>query len=305
MRKTVPRVALLLALGLLASGCLAAAPATAVPATAGLPTAIAAQSREFSGALAYQHVKAQVDLGPRPVGTPGDRATANYIVSQLEKSGWTVERQTFTLYDTEVQNIVARSGEGEGAILVGAHYDTRPKADRDAEHAGEPVPGANDGASGVAVLLELARSLDRAALKQPVWLAFFDAEDSGRIGPWDWSEGARYMATHLTTLPAAVVVIDMIGDADQQIYLEENSDPALTDQIWGVARELGISTFIASPKWRMIDDHLPFKERGVPVALLIDFDYPYWHTVGDTADKVSAASLENVGRVLERWLESR
>jgi glutaminyl-peptide cyclotransferase len=299
MRNDRIRLYLAVLVALLVSGC------AATPALIAQPSPTVAAQRTFSGDAAYQDVVAQLALGPRPVGTPANRATADYIVRQLTEAGWSVERQTFTLYDTEVQNIIARSGEGNSPILLGAHYDTRPKADRDTEHPDQPVPGASDGASGVGVLLELARALDRTALKQPVWLTFFDAEDSGRIGKWDWSEGARYMASHLTTTPAAVVVIDMVGDADQQIYLEENSDAELNRQLWDVAKTLGISSFMSTAKWRMIDDHLPFRERGIPVALLIDFDYPYWHTVGDTADKVSATSLANVGRVLERWLEGK
>jgi Zn-dependent M28 family amino/carboxypeptidase len=98
----------------------------------------------------------------------------------------------------------------------------------------------------------------------------------------------------------------MIGDADQNIYLEQNSTPALRDKIWAVAGELGYAAnIIPQPKYTMIDDHIPFLERGIPSVDLIDFDYPYWHTTGDTADKVAPASLERVGRTLEVWLEEK
>ncbi|MFZ1472166.1 MAG: M28 family peptidase, partial [Anaerolineae bacterium] len=100
------------------------------------------------------------------------------------------------------------------------------------------------------------------------------------------------------------IVVDMIGDADQQIYLERNSDEKYQQQLWQIAARLGFETvFIPQPKWTMVDDHIPFKEAGIPAVDIIDFDYPYWHTTQDTTDKLSGDSLERVGRVLEVWLE--
>ena len=169
--------------------------------------------------------------------------------------------------------------------------------------------GANDGASGVAVLLELARTLEREALHNQVWLAFFDAEDNGHLDGWDWCIGSKYMAEHLeiasasgSTAPEvdAVVVVDMVGDASQQLYLERNSDATLQARLWEIAATLGYTdTFISEYRWAMMDDHVPFAQRGIPAVDIIDFDYPYWHTTQDTPDKVSAESLERVGRVLE------
>jgi glutaminyl-peptide cyclotransferase len=190
-------------------------------------------------------------------------------------------------------------------IILGAHYDTRRMADQDPVRPTDPVPGANDGASGVAVLLELARTLDRQRVPHEVWLAFFDAEDNGRLDGWDWIIGSRYMADNLTVQPEAMILVDMIGDADQQIYLELNSDPQLSAALWATAASLGYGQhFIPAPRFTMIDDHIPFKERGIPAVDIIDFDYPHWHTTADTADKVSAASLERVGRTLEAYLET-
>ena len=155
--------------------------------------------------------------------------------------GWTVEEQPFVYQGVAARNIIAKAGQGQVAIL-GAHYDTRLQADKDPDPARqtEPVIGANDGASGVAVLLELARTLDKDELDYEVWLTFFDAEDNGRIGDWDYLAGSRYMAENLNVTPEMVVVADMIGDADQQIYKERNSTPEL------------ISVFGASPPtWAM------------------------------------------------------
>jgi Zn-dependent M28 family amino/carboxypeptidase len=258
----------------------------------------------FDGERAYAHVTAQCDLGPRPPGSQAWQATGDYIVAELEKQGWAVETQEFTYRDTPVRNIIGKlSADDERPIVIlGAHYDTRRSADM--ENPAEPVLGANDGASGVAVLLELARVLDRDKLQNQVWLAFFDAEDNGGLDGWEWCVGSSYMAANLTVTPQAVVVVDMVGDADQQLYFEHNSDPALQAQLWGIAATLGYtSTFIAEYRWAILDDHVPFAQRGISAVDIIDFDYPYWHTTQDTPDKVSAESLERVGRVLEVWLE--
>jgi glutaminyl-peptide cyclotransferase len=228
-------------------------------------------------------------------------ATGDYIIARLEELDWTVETEEFTYRETPVRNIVSRVGEGP-VIVLGAHYDTRRSAD--AEDASVPVMGANDGASGVAVLLELARTLERDELQNEVWLAFFDAEDNGRLDGWEWCVGSSTMADNLEVTPEAVVVVDMVGDADQQLYLERRSDPTLQTHLWEIAATLGYTdTFISEYKHSMYDDHIPFAQRGIPAVDIIDFDYPYWHTTQDTPDKVSAESLERVGRVLEVWLE--
>jgi Zn-dependent M28 family amino/carboxypeptidase len=203
-----------------------------------------------------------------------------------------------------VRNVVATRGGPSGpAIILGAHFDTRQFADQDPTLANRklPVPGANDGASGVAVLLEIARSLP-ADSKIPVRLVFFDTEDQGDLPGWDWILGSKVYAQSLTSTPLAVVVVDMIGDADLNIYQERSSNPALVKTIWQSAADLGYAQFIPQPKYSMIDDHTPFLEKGYPAVDLIDFDYPNWHTIGDTPDKVSAASLKAVGDVLIRWI---
>jgi Zn-dependent M28 family amino/carboxypeptidase len=205
------------------------------------------------------------------------------------------------------RNIIGRAGRGP-VVLVGAHYDTRRRADNDPDAArrSEPVLGANDGASGVAVLLELARSLDQRSLKNEVWLTFFDAEDNGRLDGWDFIAGSRYMAQNLTTLPKAVIIADMVGDADQQIFKERNSSAALQDRLWTIAAQLGYEKFfIPEYKWAMTDDHTPFLQRGVMAVDINDFDYPHWHTTQDTTDKIAPLSLERVGRVIKTFLETQ
>ena len=261
---------------------------------------------QFEGRTAYHHVLMQTQIGPRPTGSAANVSAGDYIIEKLRDQGWQVEVQPFTYRGVQGRNIIGKAGSGP-VIIVGAHYDTRRRADNDSQRArrSEPVLGANDGASGVGVLLELARSLDRTKLSNEVWLAFFDAEDNGGLDGWEFIAGSQYMAQNLKTMPQAVIVVDMVGDADQQIYKERNSSPALQDKLWAIAAKLGYEKyFIPDYKHAMIDDHTPFLQRGILAADIIDFDYPYWHTTQDTADKVAPASLERVGRVLKTFLET-
>jgi glutaminyl-peptide cyclotransferase len=275
-----------------------------VPRPPATPTSDAS-IREFSGDSALRFISGQVAFGPRPTGSEASIRTGDYIIDRLKAFGWNTEVQPFTYRGVSARNIIARAGAGPPAI-VGAHYDTRKRADRDLDPSRrtEPMLGANDGASGAAVLLELARTLDKQHLGNEVWLAFFDAEDNGGLDGWQFIVGSQFMADHLSVTPEMVIVVDMIGDADQQIYKERTSTPGLQDRIWSIAAGLGYQAyFISQSKWTMTDDHTPFLRHGYDAVDLIDFDYPFWHTTQDTADKVSAASLERVGRVLETLLE--
>jgi len=267
---------------------------------------VSRQEIQFDGQRALLWVERQMEFGPRIPGSEASRKTAGWVVEQLESKGWEIEIQHFDYLETPLMNIIAKSEDVDGSkpILLGAHYDTRPYADRDPINPEAPVPGANDGASGVAILIELAHVLDSRQLRQPVWLVFFDAEDSGNIGGWDWIIGSSFFADNLTQELEAVVIVDMVGDRDLQLFIEKNSDPALVQEIWKVADQLGYKAFVNTPKYSIIDDHLPFLQIGVPAVDIIDFDYTYWHTISDTVDKVSADSLEQVGRTLEYWLEN-
>jgi Zn-dependent M28 family amino/carboxypeptidase len=153
----------------------------------------------------------------------------------------------------------------------------------------------------VAVLLELARTLPDKTV--PLWLVFFDAEDNGRIEGWDWILGSRAFVEEVPMQPRAVVIVDMIGDADLNIYLEKNSNVKIRGEIWDTAATLGHGdVFINTEKHSMLDDHTPFLEAGLPAVDIIDFDYPYWHTTEDTPEKVSAESLQAVGDTLWHWV---
>jgi hypothetical protein len=264
----------------------------------------------FDGDRAYQDVIHQTDLGPRTPGSQGHAQVINWIQSELREAGWQVEIQESEMLGHPIKNIIAKGSreivDETPLIILGAHYDTRLVADEDPDPSkrSTPVPGANDGASGVAVLLELARVVPKD-LPVAVWLVFFDAEDNGRLPGWDWILGSRAFVSQLEYKPEAVVIVDMIGDADLNIYQERNSDAAINRRIFAKAAELGYTEqFIPTPGHRMLDDHTPFLEAGIPAVDLIDFDYPYWHTTGDTADKVSAQSLQAVGDTILGWLKS-
>ena len=269
-------------------------------------------SPPFDGEQAFMHVEQQLNFGPRLTDSMGSRRFRYWLTDLLETMGWRVHTHRFPTPDggTGV-NVIAAMGAGP-EILLGAHYDSRLLADEDPVLSlrDRPVPGANDGASGVAVLLELARVLDVSSTQHTVCLAFFDAEDNGNIPGWFWIMGSQAYADDLEDQPRcrnpqAVIIVDMVGDIDQQIFIEQSGTKELSDAIWSQAADLGYEQFlIPEPGYLLIDDHLPFLRTGIPAITIIDFDYSFWHTVSDTLDKVSADSLERVGLTLETWLEN-
>ncbi len=295
----------------------ASATATA-PALATLDTTAAATASggplRFDGQQAFKHAEAQVNFGIRPTGSDALIKTGDYIIARLKEYGWTVTEQPFVLdvagQPVNGRNIVGSIGIGP-VIIIGAHYDTRLWADRDPDPANrhDPILGANDGASGVAVMLELARVLGQHyTYQREVRLLFLDAEDNGNIPGWNnFSLGTTYYVQHLDTKPDAVIILDMIGDRDLNVYYEVGSmasAPDVMTGLWTVAEQLGYgANFIKQAKYNMTDDHTPFIQQGIRAIDVIDFDYPYWHTLADTLDKISADSLEKVGRVVQTYLE--
>ncbi len=265
----------------------------------------------FDAQRAFNDVKYQMDLGPRTMESAAHEAAAEWINASLLKAGWQVEIELTHLDYAEritgpssVKNIIAKRGSGTPWVILGSHYDSRSVADQDPDPAkrNQPVPGANDGASTVAILLELARVLP-ANLNKQVWLVFFDAEDNGNSLGAGWSLGAQFFVERLQGKPDSVEILDMLGDKNLDIYMEKNSNAELNAQIWAVAKELGYRQFIPTYKYAIIDDHLPFIDAGISAVDIIDFDYPYWHTTQDTLDKISAESLKAVGDTVMQWLE--
>jgi len=265
------------------------------------------QQLGFNGTRAFAHLEAQCSFGPRPPGSDNLTHCGDYIVMVLREEGWPVQNQTWTYQGVSLRNILAGAAQAPGLVVL-AHYDTRPLADRDPDPANRtrPILGANDGASGVAVLLELAAVLPPWA-RDRVVLLFVDAEDSGGIAGWPWIVGSTHYVETLTPQQRegiqAALLLDMVGDANLQIKREGSSTPQLTQAIWQTAHTLGYEDiFLDLPGYTLIDDHRPFLEAGIPACDIIDFDYPYWHTLADTPDKCSPSSLEAVGRVVESFL---
>jgi glutaminyl-peptide cyclotransferase len=269
------------------------------------------------GARLHARVVKQVAFGPRVPGTAGHEAMRAWLVSELERLGARVEQQhavDSTLgRPLELVNVIARFGPAEGRrVLLCAHWDSRPVADRDPDPAkrGQPIPGANDGGSGVAVLLEVAELLSRRPAPVAVELAFFDAEDlGGAARPEEFSLGARAYARALAARPRAEwpvagFLFDMVGDRDLAIHPEVVSAQraaSLVALVLEGARVTGARHFHPDPRYSLTDDHIPLIEAGLPTVDIIDFDYPAWHTVADGPDQVSPESLAEVARVAA-WL---
>ena len=273
----------------------------------------AAAQGEFDGEAAFGYVETQMAFGPRVPNSEGHRRTGDWILAQLQARADSVEVQEFGHVTVDGELLQLRNFIGRfrpdlpDRILYVAHWDTRPRADRSANLGQQrmPVPGANDGASGVAVLLGVADALVRTPPTIGVDLLFVDGEDYGDFSTGDdVLLGSRYYAATLdpSALPLFAVVWDMVGDRDLQIYQEGNSvagAPEVVDRVWARARELGYgSVFRDRVGYTMTDDHVPLLEAGVRAIDVIDFDdVPWWHTTEDTIDKVSAESLKIVGDV--------
>ena len=263
---------------------------------------ISAKSK-FNGIRAYDDMITQLTLGSRILGSLAHTQEEQFISDSIVESGWNYQYQDAVVSGISIRNIIGfrEKHDDSSFIIIGAHYDSRRLENfEDTNITQEGIPGANDGASGVALLLELMRTLPEKTL--PIWFVFFDAEEYYGIEDKDGSIGARYFVEKLTAFPRFAIIVDMVGDNDLDIYYEGYSDNNLNEEIWEIAHDLGHFVFIPEVKYFILDDHLPFQEVGIPSTLIIDFDYPYWHTVLDTADKVSPDSLDIVGDTLWTWI---
>ncbi len=271
----------------------------------------AGPARPFDGAAAYRAVETQVGFGPRIPGTAGHAAEAAWLDSLLRPLADTLVVQRWTHVtgagdSLPLVNFVAKFNPMAGErLLFLAHWDTRPISDGPASRdSAAPVPGANDGASGVAVLLGVAAALRAVPTSFGVDLLFVDGEDYGVFADEnDVLIGSKYYAAHLPVgaLPLYAVLFDMVGDRDLQIYQEGNSltgAPEVVDLVWSVAKKAGHGNlFIPVPRHTITDDHISLQAIGIRAIDVVDFDYLYWHTPDDTPDKVSAQSLQAVGEV--------
>jgi hypothetical protein len=278
----------------------------------------AAEVPDFSGPRAMAWLTAQCDLGPRPPGSPALESLRRLIESHADSLGLRCVRLCFETSDPwrggplEVCNLVVSAGPAGGPrFWLGAHYDTRPAADQDPDPARrqEPILGANDGASGTAVLLHLMELLAASPPPRGVDLLFFDAEDSGRSGdPGGFCVGSRHLAATWNDFPSplagsspqALVVLDMIGHAGLDVGMEGYSlrlAPDLTRAVFERAADLGLRAFAPVPAVPVYDDHVPFLQAGIPAVDLIDFGFAQWHTVADTPEVCDPASLAAAGRL--------
>jgi Zn-dependent M28 family amino/carboxypeptidase len=272
-----------------------------------------ANAAAFNGEAAFQYAQAQVNFGPRVPGTPAWRTAGDWIVAQMRQRADTVIEQTWwhKLANGDsipMRNILARYNlKATDRILYLTHWDTRPIADSETDSAKRllPIPGANDGASGVGLFVALGDVLKAAPPTVGVDLLFVDGEDYGDFDQdKDVLIGSRYFATHLPSpgyQPIFGVLWDMIGDKDLQIYQEQNSlnqAPEVVSRVWQIAAKQGhADVFVPQAKWAVTDDHIPLLQAGLHVIDVIDLDYPDHHRLSDTMDKISAKSLKVVGDV--------
>jgi peptidase M28-like protein len=269
----------------------------------------------FDGHRALEQVKKQVSFGPRPAGSPALKQLQSYLKSELASYDCKFDVDDFNV-DTPagskpMENILVKiPGEKPGIILLGTHYDTKIL---------EGFVGADDGASSTAVMLEIARNLcpqPPRPRRYAVWIAFFDGEEATKF---EWSDadsvyGSREMTARLANsgdLPKikAFLLADLVGGKNAHFKKDSSSTPALVDQVWKIAGDLGYADiFINDSTTIGGDDHFPFTKRHVPSVDVIDLDIqsdvPYWHTINDTTDKISAKSLAITGHVFLATIKS-
>lgn len=286
-----------------------------------------AEPAAFSGERAFTHLNAICELGPRPSGSAAMEQQRQILIPHFQQAGGKVFRQAFRSRDgrtgdwVRMENLIVHwHPERTDRVLIGVHYDTRPYPDRDRWNPRGVFVGANDGASGVAVLMELAHAMP--ALAGPVGVDFvlFDAEeyvfddarDAYCLGSLFFARqyAASRRAGTLAHHYRCGVILDMVADRDLSIWQEQQSvawpeTRPVVEAIWATAKRLGVKQFVPRPKYEINDDHVPLRMTGgIPTCDIIDFDYPHWHTTRDRPAACSAESLEAVGRVMLAWLQT-
>jgi glutaminyl-peptide cyclotransferase len=261
-----------------------------------------AAAADFSGAAAFDFAKASVAFGPRPAGSDANHKLQAYILQKVKVPGAQIVEDAFTTPTPRgpvaMKNIIVKfPGKSGKAIAITGHYDTKP-------FEGRNFVGANDGGSSTAVLLELAQALAGQPRIDDVYLIFFDGEEA--FGQWTATDsvyGSRHMAESWKKDGSwvrfkALINVDMIGDKNLDILRDANSDVGLRRLVWAAASALGYDKYFTNKGEPMDDDHMPFVRLGVPSLDVIDFNYPPWHEDTDTLDKISASSLEIVGKTM-------
>ncbi|MFO0951878.1 MAG: M28 family peptidase [Isosphaeraceae bacterium] len=290
--------------------------------------AMLATPAPVDGQRAYKYLKQICEIGPRPAGSAANTKQRQLVSAHFTKHGAKVTEQPFTGTDprsgakVDMVNLVGSwFPDRRQRVVIGAHYDTRPHPDEDPDPAKRRLPflGANDGASGVALLMEMAHHMEKLPTTWGVDLVLFDGEElvygtgpNGQEGEYFLGSkefARRYAdgidARRVTYRYGAGIVLDMVGDKNLTIDQEPHSlefNPGLVREIWTVARNLKVTAFRSPVGQAVLDDHLPLNNAGIPAIDLIDFDYPYWHTAQDLPEHCSAESLEKVGKVVTAWL---
>lgn len=267
---------------------------------------VAPAATGFDSERAWEHLRRQVEFGPRPAGSEALAQTRRYLIDQLEAAGIDAREQAFVastpIGQVPMANVIGViAGARDERVALASHYDTKRAPFR--------FVGANDGASSTAAVLELARVLATRRNEFTIEILLFDGEEAVN---WDWEgDDNTYGSRHYVrtgqqdgTLRGlrALVLLDMVGDRNLMFRREANSTPWLVDIIWNTAARLGYRQHFSNELLAIEDDHIPFLRAGVPAVDIIDLDYPAWHTADDDLDQVSAASLQVVGDVvLAAW----
>jgi len=276
----------------------------------------------FDGNNAYQYIVEQCNFGPRNPGSKGHEEFAIFLEKYLLEFTKNVTIQEFnyiehiTGVERRGKNIIAQFNiDAENRLLIGAHWDTRAFSDEDSDEKNRSLPilGANDGASGTSVLMELAKIFSQNNPPMGIDLVFFDAEDVGISGkPKTYAMGSEYFSKNLPIKkPNNAIIVDMVGDKYLQIPIERFSyqiNPTLVKEIWSLADELNLSAFEYRIGYEIYDDHVPLWENAqIPAIDIIDFDYPnlfynHWHTQNDLPENCSPQSLQQIGTLLLNYI---
>lgn len=320
-QRSVRKIAVISIFALLISAC--AQRAASASETVAAEKKAAVELPAFSADSAYSFVEKQVAFGPRVPNTAAHEKAGRWLESELRRHGAEVivQKASLEAFDgtmLRASNILGRFDAGKSRrVLLLAHWDSRPWADNDPDEANHsrPVDGANDGASGVGVLLETARLVGAKSPSVGVDILFVDAEDYGSEGDdLSWALGARHFVSNPPVedfAPEAVVLLDMVGGENARFAREQFSayySPGLLNRFWDAAEKAGEgSRFVNEPGGAITDDHLEFQRAGMQAIDIIEYCpdtgfNPRWHTVADDMSGISAATLGSVGRALVRWL---
>ena len=274
---------------------------------------------------AFSYLVAQCDFGPRNPGSDGYYACLDYLITELDQSANEIILQDFSYQERRynkqynLENIIARfNPDSEFQTVISAHWDTRPWADQEdlRQDREKPIIGANDGASGVAILLELAKIMGENPPPIGVNLVFFDGEDLGVPGENEtYCQGSRFFAKNLPIpRPDEAINLDMVGDKQLVLPIERYSleyHPELVRHLWDRAKDMGLDAFIGRVDYAIYDDHIPLNEiAGIPSIDIIDFKYPnsyanFWHTMNDIPENCSEESLGQVGALMVDYIYNR